>query len=112
MALDENPQTAPEAVQDEQPQSWPALFGQLVLDFTKVVEAEARLMRASIQPTLSAVLERWLWQLVAAGLALTGCMLLIAAAILLIHLWLAWWLAFGITGIATLTLALVLLLVR
>ncbi len=113
MAINEDPHALREPVSEgEQAQSWPALFGKLILDFSKVLEAEARLMRASIQPTLSAVLERWLWQLVMAGIALTGCMLLIGAAILLIHVWLAWWLAFGITGAATIILALGLLLVR
>jgi hypothetical protein len=112
MAPEDDPQRFEQPLQGEQPQSWPALFGQLILDFTKVLEAEAHLMRASIQPTLSAVLERWLWQLIAAGIALTGCLLLIGAAILLIHVWLAWWLSFGITGAATVILALCLLLVR
>jgi hypothetical protein len=110
MALDDD--RLEQRLEGEQPQSWPALFGQLILDFTKVLEAEARLMRASIQPTLSAVLERWLWQLIVAGIALTGYLLLIGTAILLIHVWLAWWLSFGITGAATIILAVCLLLVR
>lgn len=110
MALDDDPRTLREPLDGEQVQSWPALFGQLILDFTKVLEAEAQLIRASIRPTLSAVLERWVWQLIAAGIALTGCLLLVAAAILLIHVWLAWWLAFGITGAATIILASCLLL--
>jgi hypothetical protein len=113
MPPNDDPLAPPDTpAEGEQAQSWPALFGKLILDFSKVLEAEARLMRASIQPTLSAVLERWLWQLMVAGIALTGCMLLIGAAILLIHVWLAWWLAFGITGAATMLLALGLLLIR
>jgi hypothetical protein len=47
-------------VEEHQTPSWPALVGRLILDITGVVEAEARLMRASIEPTLTSVLERWL----------------------------------------------------
>jgi hypothetical protein len=91
---------------EAQAYSWPELFGQLVLDFTKVLEAEARLMRASIEPALTSVLEHWLWRLVLAALILTGGLLLVAAAILVLHLWVAWWLAFAITGAATIVMAL------
>ena len=88
------------------------MFGELILDFTRVLEAEARLMRASIEPTLTSVLEHWLWQLVMASIALIGCVLLVAAAILLLHAWLAWWLAFAITGAAMILMALCGLLMR
>ena len=98
--------------EEDQTHSWPGLFAQLVLDFTKVLEAEARLMRASIEPSLTAVLERWLLQLVTASIALTGALLLVGAAILLLHTWLAWWLAFAITGAATILMALCGLLIR
>jgi hypothetical protein len=98
--------------QERDPPSWPALVGRLILDITGVLEAEARLMRASIEPTLTSVLERWLLQLVFAALALIGCLLLVGAAILLLHLWLAMWLAFAITGAVTIVLALCGLLIR
>jgi hypothetical protein len=102
MALNEEQPTA----QDDQAHSWPQLFGQLILDFTKVLEAEARLMRAGIEPTLNAVLERWLMELVIASIALLGCVLLVGAILLLLHIWLAWWSAFAITGALTVLLAL------
>jgi VIT1/CCC1 family predicted Fe2+/Mn2+ transporter len=89
----------------EPPPSWPDLFGRLIMDFTKVLEAEARLVRASIEPTLSSVLEKWLTQLVIAALVLLGCLLLVVAAILLVHLWLALWLSFAVVGGTTLLLA-------
>jgi membrane-bound ClpP family serine protease len=109
MVTDNDRQT----LQDEvQAQSWPDLFGKLIMDFTKVLEAEARLVRASIEPTLTSVLEHWLLQLVIASIALLGCLLLVAAVILLLHLWLALWLSFAITGAVTLLLALCGLLIR
>lgn len=91
---------------------WPGLISQLVMDFTKVLEAEGRLIRASIEPSLTAVLERWLLHLVIASLAMAGCMLLIGAAAVLLHTWLAWWLCLAITGAATIGLALCTLLIR
>jgi hypothetical protein len=92
---------------DEEIQSWPGLLAKLFVDFTKVVEAEARLARASIEPTLTAVLDHWLFQIVAATLALIGCLLLLAAAILLLHRWMEWWEAFGVVGAATVLLAII-----
>ena len=82
-------------------QSWPGLLSKLFVDFTRVVEAEARLLRASIEPTLSTVLDRWLLQIVTAAIALAGCLLLLAAVILLLHEWLPWWESFGIVGTVT-----------
>ena len=101
-----------EADQQQQTHSWSALVGQLILDISGVVEAEAQLMRASIEPTLTKVLERWLLQLVFAALTLIGSLLLIGADILLLHIWLALWLACAITGAATILLGLCGLLIR
>jgi hypothetical protein len=96
----------------DQAQSWPALAAQLILDFTKVLEAEARLMRASLEPSLTAVLEHWLLHLVIASIAMVGCILLIGAVVLLLHGWLAWWLSLAITGTLAIMLALCALLIR
>ena len=87
----------PSRVQADQ-QSWPGLLAQLIVDFTKVVEAEARLARASIEPALTRVLNRWLLQLVMVTLALSGVILLLCASVLLLHHWVEWWIAFAITG--------------
>ncbi len=108
MALDDShrpgiPERAPEP---EHPHGWPELFGKLVLDFTRILEAEARLLRASIQPSLISVLDHWLLQLVFAGIGLVGGMLLMCAAILLLHTWLAWWLCCAIVGAVTVSVAL------
>ena len=108
----DNQRIVQEVREEHQNHSWPALVGRLILDITAVVEAEARLMRASIEPTLTSVLERWLLQLVIAGLGMIGCLLLIGAAILLLHIWLAMWLAFALTGAATILLALCALLIH
>lgn len=86
--------------------SWPALVAQLIADLTKVLEAEARLVRASIEPTMTAVLNRWLLQLILASIAVTGGLLLLCAGVLLLHKWVEWWVAFGIAGAVTMTTAL------
>ena len=70
MEPNDNQRIVPDVPEEHQTPSWPALVGRLILDITRVVEAEARLMRASIEPTLTSVLERWLLQLVIAALAL------------------------------------------
>jgi hypothetical protein len=97
---------------EEHHHSWPDLFGKLIMDFTKVLEAEARLVRASIEPALTSVLDHWLLNLVFASIAVVGCLLLVAAVVLLLHLWLAWWLSFASTGAFTLLVALCGLLIR
>ncbi len=81
--------------------SWPALIAQLIIDFTKVVEAEARLARASIEPSLTRVLNRWLLQLILVALALTGTLLVLSASVLLLHHWMEWWMACGSAGVVT-----------
>jgi hypothetical protein len=83
-------------------QSWPTLLGHVLLDFTRVIEGEARLLRASVEPTMTAVLDRWLLQLVLASVALAGLLLVLGAGVLLLHKWLEWWAAFGIVGVVTL----------
>lgn len=90
---------------NQEPQSWPGLLAKLFIDLTKVVEAEARLAGASIGPTLTAVLDRFLLQIIAATIALTGCLLLLIAAVLLIHHWLPLWAACGVVGAVTLAVA-------
>jgi hypothetical protein len=81
--------------------NWPALLAHLIIDFTKVVEAEARLARASIEPSLTRVLNRSLLQLILVSLAFTGTLLVLGAGILLLHRWMDWWMAIGIAGVAT-----------
>jgi peptidoglycan/LPS O-acetylase OafA/YrhL len=78
--------------------SWPALITQLIRDFTEVVEAQVRLARASIPPALAEVLSRWISELIAGSVAFVGLLLLLCAAVLLLHKWLEWWLACGIVG--------------
>jgi Putative Actinobacterial Holin-X, holin superfamily III len=78
--------------------SWPALIGQLIVDFTGVVEAQVRLARASIAPALTEVLNRWLLQIIVGSVALIGLLLLLCASVLLLHQWLQWWEACGIVG--------------
>ena len=91
--------------QQHDSQSWPALVAQLIADLTKVLEAEARLVRVSIEPTMTAVLNRWLLQLILASIALTGGLMLLCAGVLLLHKWVEWWVAFGIAGAVTMATA-------
>jgi hypothetical protein len=78
------------------------LFAQLIIDFTEVVEAEARFACASIEPSLTRVFNRCLLQLILVSFAFTGTLLLLGAAILLLHHWMEWWMALGIAGVVTL----------
>jgi hypothetical protein len=78
------------------------LLAQLIIDFTEVVEAEARLARASIEPSLTRVFNRCLMQLILVSFAFTGTLFLLGAVILLLHHWMEWWMALGIAGVVTL----------
>ncbi len=91
--------------EDAHSHSWPHLFGQLIVHFTEVIEAQVRLVGASIVPALTAVLNGWLLRLIAASVALTGLLLLLCASILLLHEWLRWWQAFGIMGVVSILAA-------
>jgi hypothetical protein len=81
--------------------NWPALLAQLIIDFTQVVQAEARLARASIEPSLTRVFNRCLLQLILVSFAFTGTLLVLSAGILLLHHWMEWWMALGIAGVVT-----------
>jgi uncharacterized membrane protein YqjE len=84
--------------QEGETPSWPALIGQLILDFTGLIEAQVHLARASIAPALSEVLNHWLLQIIAGAVALIGLLLMLLAAVLLLHEWLQWWEACAIVG--------------
>jgi hypothetical protein len=81
--------------------SWPALLAELIIDFTEVVEAEARLASASIEPSLTRAFNRCLLQLILLSFAFIGTLLVIGAGILLLHHWMEWWMTLGIAGVVT-----------
>jgi hypothetical protein len=72
-----------------------------------VLEREVQLFGARLEPTLERAVIRGLDHLILALVGLLGVVCLIAATVTLLHAKLAWWQAFGATGIILVLIAIV-----
>ena len=84
---------------------WPALLATLLEDFTRVLQSEVKLLRASIDSALKTAVVRAVSQLVLVVIALYGLLCLIGAAVVFLHEWIEWWQALGLTGVALVLVA-------
>ncbi len=89
------------------PDNWPTLLLKLFDDLIRIVRGEIRLAGASIAPAIDRVLVRTISRLMLAVIGLCGVVCLMAAAVLLLHQYFAWWAAFGLMGLGLLTIVLV-----
>lgn len=79
--------------------TWSQLLAETVDEVARIVRTEIRLAEASLSRLLERQTERAfgaVWLLVA---LVYGSMFILSSVVLLIHQWLAWWMAFGITGV-------------
>lgn len=86
---------------------WPVLLGRTLEDLAHIFQLELRLMGAKVPPLMMAVADRAIGALVILYLGIIGGSCLLAALILLLHLWLAWWECFAVGGVVTLVCAVV-----
>ncbi len=86
---------------------WTTLLGRMLEDLSRVIQLELQLVEARIAPALVAMADRAIAGLVmvCAGVIAGACLL--AALILLLHIWLQWWECFAIAGVVALICALV-----
>jgi hypothetical protein len=89
------------------PDDWGTLLGKLLDDFTRVLQAEIKLLGATIEPAFDTALVRGLNRLILAAMGLCGLLCTMAATVLLLHKWLEWWQAFGATGIGIIVVVLI-----
>ena len=77
---------------------WAELVGKAIDDFTRIVQSEIRLLETTLKVVLQSEIDHALAILIAGAMMMCGALCLIGASILLLHQWLPWWAAFGISG--------------
>jgi uncharacterized membrane protein YqjE len=78
---------------------WPTLVARIVADVARIVQTEIRLFQASLNPILSAAIDRLLGSVIALAAVLAGGMCLLAAVVVFLHRWLWWDASLAITGV-------------
>jgi hypothetical protein len=89
------------------PPDWSSLLLKLFDDLIRIVRGEVRLAAASVAPGIDRILVQTLSRLMLAMIGLCGGVCLMAAAILILHMYLEWWAALGVMGLGLLLIALV-----
>jgi hypothetical protein len=80
--------------------NWPELLAKTVDDLSGIARTEIELLEVTLKRLIEAQTDK-IAGMVFLLVALTyGSLFLLGGIVLLIHLWLAWWLAFLITGVA------------
>jgi hypothetical protein len=79
--------------------TWPKLLAETVDEVARIVRTEIRLAEASLRRMFENQTERVMGALFLLVALVYGSMFVLGGVVLLIHQWLPWWMAFGITGI-------------
>jgi putative superfamily III holin-X len=78
--------------------TWPQLLAETVDEVARIVRTEIRLGEAGLRRMFENQAERMMGALFLLVALVYGSMFVLGSVVLLIHQWLAWWMAFGITG--------------
>ena len=78
---------------------WPTLVARIVADVARIVQTEIRLFEASLNPILSAAIDRLLGSAIALGAVIAGGLCLLAAFVVFLHRWLWWDASLAIAGV-------------
>jgi hypothetical protein len=84
----------------EGPPNWPELLSQTIDDLSRIARTEMDLLVAKLGLLLEAQTDKITGVLILVGALLYGSVFLLGGIVLLLHLWIAWWLSFLITGSA------------
>ena len=82
-------------------QDWPTLVARIVGDVARIGQTEIRLFQASLNPILSAAIDRLLGSTIALAAFLAGGLCLLAAAVVFVHRWLWWDASLAIAGVVS-----------
>src|ERR1700730_4811907 len=80
---------------------WPELLSKTISDLSEFVRTELELREAGLKRIIEAQIDRAVGMAAVVIVLMYGLLLLLGGVVLLIHLWFDWWLAFSITGTAT-----------
>jgi uncharacterized membrane protein YgcG len=79
--------------------TWSHLLAETIDEVAQIVRTEIRLAEASLRRMFENQTERVLGVVFLLIALAYGSMFILGSVVLLVHQWLAWWMAFGITGI-------------
>jgi putative superfamily III holin-X len=79
--------------------TWSQLLGETLDEVARIVRTEIGLAEASLSRMVQNQTERVFGEIVLLFALIYGATFVLGSLVLLIHQWLAWWIAFGITGI-------------
>jgi putative superfamily III holin-X len=85
---------------EEETANWPELLSKTIEDLSRIARTEMELMVAKLGLLLEAQTDKIAGMLFLIVALSYGSLFLLGGIVLLIHLWLAWWLSFLITGAA------------
>jgi Putative Actinobacterial Holin-X, holin superfamily III len=80
--------------------NWPELLSKTVDDLTRIARTEIGLLEARLGLLLKAQTDKIAGMLLLVVVLSYGSLFVLGGIVLLLHLWLAWWIAFLITGTA------------
>jgi hypothetical protein len=86
--------------------TWPKLLAETVDEVARIVRTEIGLAEASLSRMVGHQTERVFGAVVLLVALVYGATFVLGSFVLLIHQWLAWWMAFGITGMVIIAAAL------
>jgi Putative Actinobacterial Holin-X, holin superfamily III len=98
MARHMNNENYPIATVENPNPNWPELLSKTVDDLSRVARTEIELLEASLKRLVETQTDKITGMLVLVIALAYGSVFLLGGVVLLIHLWLAWWLSFLITG--------------
>ncbi|MBF6570698.1 MAG: phage holin family protein [Candidatus Binataceae bacterium] len=78
--------------------NWPDLVARTVDDLSHLARTEIQLFEATLKRLIEAQTEKVVGALFLVVALAYGSLFLLGGIVLLLHLWLAWWLSFLITG--------------
>ena len=80
--------------------NWPELVSKTVDDLSRIARTEIELLEVTLKRLIEAQTDKIVGLLSLLVALIYGSLFLLGGIVLLIHLWLAWWLSFLITGAA------------
>jgi hypothetical protein len=97
MSINEKKLLRHELISAEHP-NWPEILSNTVGDVSRIVRIEIELLELKLKHILEAQTEKVVGVLILLVTLIYGSLFLFGGAILLLHLWLAWWLSLVVTG--------------
>jgi hypothetical protein len=86
----------------------PDLGVRILIDFGRIVAAEARLLETNLVGAAQALIDRVYLTAILVVIAAAGVVSIIGSIVMLLHQWMPWWQVLGIVGVGSILLAAIL----